>query len=177
MLNQTKRKLIFSIGLIIFVLTSITSIGFANEQIVSLLPQEFLILSGDSAALKLHYNVLSGQKGTTGLTIRIHYNSRLLDSVKLEDLYGEGLLGQDYTAKDDVKDFDNDPLTDKFLCVGWVGMMGKWPRIVSPPLDLGNIVVKAKSGISNGETSINVSASSTPAGYNLITQRSLIFIQ
>jgi len=160
----------------VLLITAMVSLCYAGEQVVSFIPEELSILSGESSELQLHYDVLSGDKGTTGLTLRIHYNSKCLESVKFEDMYGEGMLGQDYDPKDDIKDFDNDPSTDKFLCIGWVGMMGKWPAIIPPPLSLGKMIVTARKDIASKESSINVSATSIATGFSLVAKKATILI-
>jgi len=163
-------------SLLFFVLSGMVSFTHAGNLFVSFSPDYITILPGNSETIKLNYDILSGQKGTTGLTLRIHFNSKVIDSVSFEDMYGEGLLGHDYTAKEDSTDFDNDPETDKFLCFGWIGITGAWPEIITPPMSLGKINVKARPDAFNCESSINITSNSIPAGYSLNVERMTVFI-
>jgi len=177
--NMKKLRYINNINIIyvlFFVLTGLASFTHAGDLLVSFTPEYLTILPGESETLQLNYDVLSGKKGTTGLTLRIHYNSKLISSVLFEDMYGEGLIGHDYTAKKDTKDLDNDPKTDKFLCIGWVGITGDWPEIFTPPMSLGKIIVQAMPDAIHSESFINITANSTPAGYSLNVQRMTVLI-
>ena len=163
--------------LVFLLISGMVSVCHAGEQLVSFTPADLSILSGEIETLQMNYDVLSGEKQTTGLTLRIHYNSKQIESLSLKDMYGEGLLGQDYSAKEDIDDFDNDPLTDKYLSVGWVGLTGNWPAVIPPPMNLGKIVIKSRSELDSSETFINVSANSTPPGYLLVANKLTIHIQ
>ena len=141
------------------------SFAVAGTQVVSLNPAVNDIVSGQTVELALNYNVLDGKSKTTGLGISIHFNSKAIKSLSLEDVYGEGMVGQDYTPKDDVSDLDNDPETDKYVIVAWMGLMGGWPRLLELPAQIGNVVVKTKVDGTLMNTKINVVGKETAAGY------------
>jgi len=160
---------IFQIFLISFV--------HANTQLVFFEPGEKVLMQGEKAEFDLIYDVDMGKGKSTGLGIRIHYNSNTISNLSLIETYGEGLAGQDYLPKDDIEDFDNDPNTDKYICVAWVGITGQWPSIVSLPLRLGKIIAQLKTDINMEETQIKISYSSIPIGYSFESKSISLFIK
>lgn len=138
--------------------------ALAQTQEVSFSPAALAASQGQAVQLDFNYQVPDGKRQTTGLGIRIHYNSKAVGDFRLQDLYAEGLVAQDESAQDDLKDLDNDPLTDKYMAVAWVGIQGEWPSLQGLPLRLGKISFILLGG--GLETHLNVTTSSKPAGYN-----------
>jgi len=159
---QNKNKIA---GLTVFVIAFffITGVAIAKTQSVSLSPESVVAFSNESVAIKIDYDVIDGNK-TTGIGIRIHYNSKVIDNITLSDVYGEGMIGQHYSPQADDKNLDGDLATDKFIIVAWAGITGNWPVILGLPGTLATMNVKIKSDAPNGETKINVSASAVAAG-------------
>ncbi len=158
---------IFRKFLMMTILASVFTCGSvqAATQEVALSPAVISASPGQAIQLDLNYHVPDGKKQTTGLGVRIHYNSKAIGDLRLQDLYAEGLIAQDESAQNDLKDLDNDPSTDKYLGIAWIGIQGEWPSMQDVPLKLGNIslTVLKESGI---ETHLNISYSSKPVGYN-----------
>ena len=92
-------------------------------------------------------------QGSTGLGIRLHYNSRKTRPV-LEGLYQNGLIG--VTDQADSSDLDLDDKTDRFIKLAWMSPMGKWGK--QQPLMLFEALGIAAPRLS-------ITASDTAVGY------------
>lgn len=137
----------------------------AASQEATLSPAVLSASPGQPAQLTLSYNVPEGKQQTTGLGIRIHYNSKAVSNLSIQDVYAEGLVAQDEQAQNDLKDFDNDPETDKYVGIAWIGIQGDWPSMQNVPLKLGQIFVTVRNDGGIG-TRVAISCSSKSAGYN-----------
>jgi hypothetical protein len=164
--NRTCLLKWLSIAYILLAFAGMGQAAGGGEQEVSLMPETVSIVPGEQVEIRLSYDVVEGEVKTTGIGLRIHYNSRAIADLTLKDVYGESLIGMDSAARDDADDLDNDPLTDKFLSVAWIGVSGNWPMFLEVPAVLGTIVFKAKAQDEVKITTLNVTASGTPAGYN-----------
>ena len=160
-----------------FALFFITGTAIAKTQQVSLAPESSVAFSNEIITVKLLYNVIDGDDKTSGIGVRIHFNSKFIDSVSLTDVYGEGMVGQHYVPQPDVKDLDGDPLTDKFVIVAWASVTGNWPIFLSLPGALANLNVNINKNAPNGETSINVSDSAVAAGCSFSGKSAKILVQ
>lgn len=133
----------------------------AETQTVSLFPTATTI--GKTAEFVLVYNVEGASVLTTGLGLRVHFNSNAAEAIALENIFDVDMVAFDHTPTPDTKDYDNNPATDQFLNVAWMNIDGLWPAGQSLPLDLATVAIKLKAG---GDALIlNVSASSAAAGY------------
>ena len=92
-------------------------------------------------------------QGSTGIGIRLHYNSRKTRPV-LEGLYQNGLIG--VTDQADSSDLDLDDKTDRFIKLAWMSPMGKWGK--QQPLMLFEALGTAAPRLS-------ITASDTAVGY------------
>jgi hypothetical protein len=145
----------------------LTQSVYAGMQTITSSPAEISITPNATSSVNLIYNVTQGAKQTTGLGLRIHFNSKVISSLVLDEAYGEGLSGLDEVGVDDVNDLDNDVTTDKYIGVAWVGITGNWPTVLPMPLTLGKVIMKARPNITSTTTSINFTSSSVPANYQL----------
>ena len=139
---------------------------YAGSQSVTFTPDNLTILPGESGNLALVYDVPEGDAKTTGIGVRVFFNSNVFESVAFENIYGVGLVSNDEVAQDDVDDQDNDPMTDKFVGIAWVSLMGNWPNLVELPMELADLVLtpyadKAVAPV----TVLNVKAIDTAEGY------------
>jgi hypothetical protein len=159
------RGLFFSV-LPLFLVISFTPEIEAGTQMVVFSSDNIVVSPGQSAELELHYDVPDGAKKTTGLGLRIHYDSRVIASLGFLETYGEGLLAEDEAAQDDVKDLDNDPVTDKYIGVAWMAIRGDWPGSVELPSELGRILLRVRVDAVEATTYLNLTSSSTPVGYD-----------
>ena len=155
----------------------IAGAALAQTQSITLLPDSLVAYAGETIAVNAQYDVIDGNKKTTGIGIRIHFNSKFIDNVALADVYGEGMVGQHYSPKADVKDLDGDSTTDQYIIVAWAGITGDWPVFLSMPGKLATINVQLKKDAPNAETTINVTTSATAAGYDFVSKSMKILVQ
>jgi hypothetical protein len=138
----------------------------ADMQTVGWSPVSLTVSPGQAASAELVYDVAGGSGKAAGLGIRLHYNSKVVDGLVLKELFGEGLIGVDTAPRDDTANFDRDPSTDKYIGIAWIGIAGDWPSLQGLPLKLGQVEIRAKANGTGASTTINVTYSSKPAGYD-----------
>ena len=116
-----------------------------------------------STDLTITYSATNSAK-TSGLGLRLHYNSLVLEIGDHRDSLTE--KAQPFQIQNDVSDFDDNPSTDKFFLTSWADTSGDgWPYIASQPVTLYVVPLTAKvdfDGVILGFTGF-----STP-GYSLI---------
>jgi len=150
------------------------SVCLAGTQIAIFVPDAIAVAPGESKQIDIMYDVTAEKQKTTGIAIQIHYNSKFVEKLWLEDTYGEGLVGGGQTVYEDVKDLDGDSGTDKFVRVAWLGIAADWPSFLSLPLKLTRINVKVK-GDPDGQTSyITATAQETSINYDFKANRCLL---
>jgi hypothetical protein len=137
----------------------------AGTQVASIIPGIVSTNPSRNLNLSLSYDVTEVSKKTTGLGLRIFFNSNAFESFKFEDILGEGLIALDEKMTDDETDMDNDAATDKYLGIAWVGVAGDWPSLLEVPIILAKIHARVREGTGIRSTAINVGTSSTPVGY------------
>lgn len=137
----------------------------ADTQTATLSPAELSLSAGQGGRMDLIYDVLAVSRRTTGLGLRIHFDSSRIESIVLDGNYGEGLIAVDAVPREDAGNNDGDPLTDKYIGIAWLGVAGDWPSFVPLPLILGQVLVKVRTDCPKGDTVINISASATPEGF------------
>jgi hypothetical protein len=98
---------------------------------------------------------------TTGLGLRIHFDSSVLSASDITTLMTTDLLVNAVVESDDI-DLDGDASTDQYIAFGWASLFGAWPG--SAPADLASITFDITEGAS-GSSAINFTASSNAAGY------------
>lgn len=163
-----------------YVLLGCVSMGHGaggGQQEVTLMPETVSIKPGEQVNIHLSYNVIEGDVKTTGIGIRIHYNSSAISELKFKDIYGESIAGIDYTARDDVTDLDNDPLTDKFIAVAWAGVAGDWPMFLKVPAVLGTIAITVRTQDDVKNTKLNITASGTATSYKFHCKGAMVLLQ
>jgi len=169
--------LVVCILVAMLIVASLAFSGQTGIQVVTLTPNEIALKQGESTEFVIEYNVLDGERQTTGLGLRIHFDSSAIAFLFFQDTYTGGLLAQDETAQNDVNDLDNDPLTDKFVSIAWLGINADWPKSKQLPIKLGTIVLQAHKNRGASSTTLNVNSSSTPAGYRFYSEEVSIVIQ
>jgi hypothetical protein len=142
--------------------------GLASAQVQSVTGSLSIdeISAGQETVLTVTYTATdaSGEEtSTTGLGLRLHYDSSVIDMGEIADLLEEGESGNQ--IKDDVNDDDSDPSTDKYLLTTWFDFSGDWPDGETLPVTLYSVPLTAVSGFQG--TTIKFSASSVPAGFTL----------
>jgi len=165
-MSTYKNKLLgICVTLAILIVTGSAFSGPKGIQVVLLTPSEVVLAKGDISEFALEYNVLNGEAKTTGLGLRIYFNSSVLSRLTFKNVFTDGLIAQEETAQNDADDLDNDPLTDKYLNIAWLGINADWPNSGQLPIRLGTIVFQIHQNIKTPSTTLNVKSTSTPAGY------------
>jgi hypothetical protein len=149
----------------------------ADIQMVSLSPHNVAVAPGSNVKLALYYDVAGPVKESTGLAIRIHFDSRVIESVIFEEMYGEGLYGVGETPRADLNNVDEDAETDMYQAILWMGMQGDWPSMLKPPLGLGTVSLKIRSDTTQQATKIHITSTSKPAGFDFVGKDAVITIK
>ena len=143
------------------------STGYASAQVQTVTGSLSVseLSAGQSTELTVSYTATDADgadAATTGLGLRLHFNSSVVETGDLASLLEEGASGNQ--IKDDTNDDDDDPSTDKFLLTTWFDFGGDWPDGETLPVTLYTVPLTAISGF-NGST-LNFSYSSKAAGYD-----------
>jgi hypothetical protein len=99
---------------------------------------------------------------TTGLGLRIHFDSTQLSVASLEGVFATDNIFSSADARSDDGDDDNDSTTDKYIEITWASLYGNWPGAV--PVDLATITFDIAEG-ATGSSTINIEKSSNAAGF------------
>jgi len=139
-------------------------ISFANaytkDQIITPEPSSISVAPGSEFTFSVKYDVSDGNNMLTGIGIRVHYDSSILEFVEVSNVFDENHLAGAIYCEDDTEDWDDDDNTDKFVLACWFDLGGNWPG-EELPLTLFDITFKLKEPVN---TSINFTASDTASG-------------
>ncbi|MDA9984106.1 hypothetical protein N9E29_03275, partial [Porticoccaceae bacterium] len=136
-----------------------------NQTVTGALSQSG-IAAGDSVTLTVSYQATNDDL-TTGLGLRVHYDSSKLVAGDVADLLATGKVGNQF--QEDSSDLDGDSSTDKFFTASWSDpFSGAWPGGVNFPATLFSLPFTAQSGFT--ATTINFSKSSNAAGYTFVAE-------
>ena len=116
---------------------------------------------GTQETIVISYN--AEDTTTTGLGIRVHFDSSAININGISDIFQNGLLSEpsDPVADDDNRDGDTN--TDQFVTLAWTSVSGNWPN--SAPVDLATITFDIDED-AIGTSAINFTASSNAAGFD-----------
>jgi hypothetical protein len=134
--------------------------GLAPYQIVY---DGCIAWNGDTGTAVVRY--ISNEAGTTGLGIRVHYDSASLTLIAVADVLQDKIFAAADVAdiKLDKDNDDNDDSTDKKIEFSWADLTGvTWPGMKNADL-----VTLTFSNIENGDGNyyLNFTSTSTAAGY------------
>jgi len=143
------------------------SAGYATAQVQTVTGSLSVgeISAGQSTELTVAYTATdadASDAATTGLGLRLHYDSSVLSVGDIADLLDEGASGNQ--IKNDTANDDNDSSTDKYLLTTWFDFGGDWPDGETLPVTLYTVPLTAISGF-NGST-LNFTYSSKAAGFD-----------
>lgn len=158
------------------ILTGLTLPAGAGMQSVVISPQNVTAAPGKTIEFVLTYDVTEGEEQTTGLGLRIHYNSNVVALIDLQETFEEGLIAQDNIPHNDTADFDNDPDTDRYIGVAWAGLVNGWPGSVDLPVTLIRMSIQIRGDSKTNKAPINITSSSVPAGYGFDSQSAAISV-
>jgi hypothetical protein len=120
----------------------------------------------------VNYYTRPANANPTGLGLRIHFDSTMLVFDKLSHVLSRNLIQQQLPAND-VADWDDDPQTDKYVLVSWADFAGAWPGEASPRLLTLDFHADDAAA---GATTVNFTASSTSAGWELDSRPASIVV-
>ncbi|MGB2115531.1 MAG: hypothetical protein ACPHV4_01950, partial [Porticoccaceae bacterium] len=138
--------------------------GYSQKVSVNNSPKGVL---GKTTTLEVSYDTSDENNQLPGLGLRVHFNSNLLSFNQITDLIEQDLIINGEGPFSDDEDFDNDPLTDKYLSFGWASLYNNWPDTELPAV-LMNISFDVSDEIDTdvvSVTSINFSDTALAAGY------------
>ena len=116
--------------------------------------------------LAVFYDTTDHNPQVTGLGVRVHVNTALIESLTVTSVLQTNLLSIDAQYQLDSEDFDRDPSTDGFWQVAWASPQGNWPGSV--PIKLFDLeVLPSAQGIEAGEIAFRFSVSEKAAGYEV----------
>ncbi len=123
--------------------------------------------AGEEVHFTATYRTSDGDESLSGLGLRLHYDSSKLTFDALSEVLETNFV-QLQGPLVDQDNFDDDAQTDKFLLVAWSDPFGgNWPNR-GPTADLFRATFTLADDLEPGDSStINWSASSTAAGYDL----------
>jgi len=140
-----------------------------NAQIITPVPQSQFASASEAVSIDVQYSTDPANTETTGLGLRLHWDSSSLSLDSLENVLADDLLAEG-EATPDTDDFDNDPTTDSFILVSWADLTGgSWPNDVETlPVSLYTAnFTTADDFAEDSTTTVNFSASSTTPGFQL----------
>ena len=132
----------------------------ANTQTVSVLDNPVALI-GQQVDIVVGYS--ADDSTTTGLGLRIHYDSNAVSLAHVYNLLSQDLIDGDSTPVADSSDLDGDASTDTYVDFAWASLFGNWPGSTSAELVRLRLDV---SGRAPEFTNINFSSSSHPAGFS-----------
>lgn len=128
------------------------------EQIITPETPTVVATPENPVSFDVNYSTNPGNIPTTGLGLRIHYNS---SQISFTDLTNTLSAGEQPTSEPqlDIEDFDDDPETDFYILKAWTDFDGNWPD--ANPTDperlfTANFVTEADFS----ETTVNFTAAS-----------------
>jgi hypothetical protein len=166
MINYSKIQIIFqaikNVGYLMLFLI-ISTHALAKDQTISGELSLDYLYAGKTTILTVTYQATNYAK-VTGLGLRLHYDSSLLEMGEYSDRLRES--AQPFQIKDDGPDYDNNVTTDKYFLTSWADTSGDgWPYDAEQPVVLYSVPLTAKLGFNGSD--LQFTASSVAAGFKL----------
>ncbi|MDF1720845.1 MAG: VWA domain-containing protein [Minwuia sp.] len=120
--------------------------------------------TGDSFTFSTVYTNDAGDEATTGLGLRIHFDSSILTYDQASNVFARSLQPFGQVPEVDTLDFDNDVSTDTFVAFNWADLGGDWPGPGNLPQSLLESTFTVSGPVN--DTAINYSVSSVPNGFD-----------
>ena len=120
------------------------------------------LIPGRTGRFTVEYTTTTADPNLSGLGVRIHYDSRYVKGLTLDNVFATNLIG----VGDDIDfdDVDNDPNTDRFALVSWASLNPSWPGEL--PTQLFDVVIETNESIESLDAyRINFTSSDTSEGY------------
>jgi hypothetical protein len=119
--------------------------------------------SEDGSQLTAVVSYTSSAANTTGLGLRIHFDSSVVSLSALSDALGDDVIFTSNQAVADTADADNNPVTDSFVDAAWASVLGDWPD-QNLPTNLMTLTFDVNDSAAVS-TVLGVSAIDSPQGF------------
>ena len=133
------------------------------------LPKQMISVSGNPSAMPgkatsvtVSYNASDNDETLTGLGLKVHYNSSVLNFVEFAEVFAADNIDASGPFED-TDDADNDSSTDMYLSASWAALFGDWPGQL--PESLLTINFNTAEEVSVESTTIGFSSVSTAASH------------
>ena len=154
----------------------IASTANANEQIVYV-SGEPVAAYGAGNQLTIAYDATNSS--TTGLGLRVHYDSSKITITEFFDFFNQDSISSpDLDPISDINDYDNNDETDAFFIANWASLFAGWPGVLPATLVSIKYTVQTPNTavLENDQTPINFTTTSNAAGYQFIAQNYVLDI-
>jgi hypothetical protein len=116
--------------------------------------------NGDTGTAIVRY--ISDDAETTGLGIRVHYDSASMSFKSANDVLDQDLTVTPVDQDDSVENHDENNDTDFFINVAWASVFGNWPQTYEA--DLVTLTFEKKEN-ADGNYYLKFTSSSTASGF------------
>ena len=140
--------------------STMVTVNFVEEpQVDPLYTQNLLVDNADITVaintlftVTLSYNTSDNNANTSELGIRVHYDSAQLAWGGFDGVLATSIIAQSQNAQFDDNDWDDNPLTDRYVEIAWADSNSQvtWPGVL--PVDLFNIQFTLIASIVDGNT-------------------------
>ena len=138
------------------------SVGiFAESQVISISSNNTNYFPGESFKASILYETTDNNVAT-GVGIRVHYDSSQLSVDAITNIFYQSNVGTQINQ--DTADYDNDPLTDKFVTAGWADTNRQWPEYSGQQVTLLDLMISTSDEFEGSQ--INVTLSSGDVSYS-----------
>ena len=139
-----------------------------KEQIVAPSPVRQTALPNTSVSLDVNYSTNPAGQQTTGLELRLHFDSSQLRFDGLANVFPTALSRKGSVVAETAATDDGDPATDRVVSVAWTDLAGaNWPAAF--PVRLYTVTFTTAADF-NASTRVNFTASDTAAGFTMSLQ-------
>jgi len=147
-----------------------------GTQIVTPVPDEQEAAANESVSIDVQYSTDPAFSETSGLGLRLHWDSSKLSFDGLDGVLPDDLIAAG-DPQEDTEDFDDDADTDRFVLVSWADIQGSWPDDPSTlPVTLYTVNFVTSSVSETTDTTVNFSASSTSPDFDFESDSATITI-
>ncbi len=159
--------------ILLFIMSVSFGVFAQNEQVITPTPSSLSVLPNTPVVFDVIYSTNPVDQLTTGLGLRIHFDSSKLEFVNLTSVLDNKHSATSLIQDDTVTgaNFDNDTSTSNFVNVLWFDFNPTWPGTGDTVLFRANFTAKADF---SGTTAINFSASALANGYALNAQSATV---
>jgi len=165
------RKVILVAAAVLAAFTAGEAAG--AEQVITPSPLQWAAAPGEAVAFTIRYSTANPcSDKLTGLGLRIHWDSSRLAFLGVRGVLAPALAAQGPVEADSL-DADGDPNTDKLVQVAWPDVDALWQGGGCVGVALYTADFQVLVGLS-ATTHVRFTASSTAAGYNLVTTAAVV---